>query len=161
MIRIRNQSEAGPATFDVILFRFPAFAKAVPMIEGAVEKDVVDLALNVSEKCRAPFDLWNLCLTNHGLGVGVASPDGDFYRVIQNDDSKITARCLASPFYAKFGYVKYVCQQANALFTISVCIHSLVSYMCPDRYPGKLVLLLLLLLLLLLPLLQQLEHLTK
>jgi hypothetical protein len=190
-LAIRTQNKAGPA---VTLVRFPSLTKHYPKVVGGIfggNKDVLDLAIDDDEKsriCHASFDLWNLCLTNHGLGVGVASPNGDFYRVIQNviqhrhqnvDPAKppsyslsysLSATVLKSPFYAKFGYVKYVCQQAvaffaisvcihSAFFAISVCIHSLVSYVCPDRYPGKL------LLLLLLPLMQQqylqLEHLTK
>jgi uncharacterized protein (DUF934 family) len=55
--------------------------------------------------------LWELCLTNYGLGVGVASPEGHFYHVVKSDLDALAFRKVESPFFAdgrSLSYAKYV-----------------------------------------------------
>ena len=80
----------------------------------------------------ASVDLWQMCLTNYGLGVGLASPDGHFYQVVKSgeDAKEFDIAKVESPFFAADGlalpHAKYVSMHAVWLFV------NLVLQMCAN-----------------------------
>jgi hypothetical protein len=63
-----------------------------------------------------PIDLWQICLTCRGFGVGVLSPGGHFYDVIKVDaESTAVAECKWTPSFFNHpeptDHIKYVCLQ--------------------------------------------------
>jgi hypothetical protein len=88
---------------QVKLFRFvvqtnPQGSELLKIVEKTGLKICDDKEENVC--------MWQFCLTNHGLGVGVASPQGDFYR-LKAPDGSIVLQKIESPFRASC-HVKYV-----------------------------------------------------
>jgi hypothetical protein len=79
----------------------------------------------------ATVDLWQMCLTNYGLGVGLASPDGHFYQVVKSgeDAKEFDIAKVESPFFADgfaLPHAKYVSMHVVWLFV------NLVLQMCAN-----------------------------
>ena len=73
----------------------------------------------------APVDLWQMYLTNYGLGVGVASPNGHFYHVVKSDEEskEFGISKVESPFFADghaLPHTKYVSRHVVWFFVILV-----------------------------------------
>ena len=69
-------------------------------------KIVEETGLKICDDKEENVCMWQFCLTNHGQGVGVASPQGDFYR-LKAPDGLIVLQKIESPFRASC-HVKYV-----------------------------------------------------
>ena len=64
------------------------------------------------ETFSGPIDLWQICLTYRGLGVGVVSPGGHFYDVIYDEHEMKVVECQWTSFFFDSGarhHAKYVC----------------------------------------------------
>jgi hypothetical protein len=84
------------SSVKVLLWRF-----ALGKIESTIAATLVDEeGLEIpNQDLQGPIDLWDLCLTNHGLGVGVTSPEGHFYHVIKTDSDRTLLAKIESPFF--------------------------------------------------------------
>jgi hypothetical protein len=88
---------------EVKLFRFAVVTRGSELISGFVHP------LKICDDEEENLGTWQLCLTNHGEGVGVASSQGDFYRLIAADVGGFPKlEKIKSPF-RKACHVKYVC----------------------------------------------------
>jgi hypothetical protein len=105
-ILIRHLSERhGEKVKEVKLFRF---ALRTNEQGSELRSQIVEMnGLKICDDEEENVGMWQLCLTNHGEGVGVASPQGDFYRLIATGGS-IQLEQIKSPF-RKACHVKYVC----------------------------------------------------
>jgi hypothetical protein len=96
------------ASTKVLLWRF-ALGKSGSTITSTLVEEV---GLEIPRQDQqGPPHLWELCLTNYGLGVGVASPEGHFYHVVKSDLDALAFRKVESPFFAdgrSLSYAKYV-----------------------------------------------------
>jgi hypothetical protein len=64
------------------------------------------------ETFSGPIDLWQICLTYRGLGVGVVSPGGHFYDVIYDEHEMKVVECQWTSFFfdsVARRHAKYVC----------------------------------------------------
>jgi hypothetical protein len=100
------------STLKVLLWRF-ALGKSDSTIASAlVDEEGLEIP---NQDQHGNADLWELCMTNHGLGVGVASPEGHFYHVVKNDSGVTVTARIESPFFdaeRTCPSAKYVSSQA-------------------------------------------------
>jgi hypothetical protein len=66
------------------------------LASALVDEVCLDIPVEVHQ---GPIDLWQVHLTNHGLGIGVSTPDGHIYHVIKTNEVSFQTQKIETPFF--------------------------------------------------------------